>query len=258
MKLYLMKLFFIFYFISFEYAAMQGLEQNQYKNAENVHNSLFTEHNSPDRLSYSLESVPQPPKKLNNTKPVIEEQVVAKRIVDDYRKIFNYLDYDPVNELLSSKELAEAFDEFDWPKIDNGYSDNVKYAEMLIKKYDKDRKNGINFVEFIDLMEDLWNSSDLLQEKKCNVSVKKAKDVFVTLFHWLDRDKDSYITPEDILYGLSRVMLKDVNKDEIIKVFDTYDYRKFGKINQEQFLLAISNGLLDDTLYDDAFTKTFL
>ena len=48
------------------------------------------------------------------------------------------------------------------------------------------------------------------------------------------------------------------NKDEIINMFDYYDFRKFGKINQEQFLLAIANGYLDDTLFDDGVTKTFL
>ena len=252
MKFYLL----ILIFSLFTFLSSQGLNVNIYKNSS-THNSLFTENNGNDRLSTSMNDIPMPLKTIITNKES-EEKELAKRIVDDYRKKFNYLDYEPVNELLTAKELAVAFDEFDWPKIDSEYSDNVKYAEMLIKKYDNERKNAINFIEFIDLMENLWNSSDILQEKKCSIAVKKSKNVFKALFNWLDRDKDSYITPEDVLYGLSRVLLKDVNKDEIINMFDYYDFRKFGKINQEQFLLAIANGYLDDTLFDDGFTKTFL
>lgn len=34
------------------------------------------------------------------------------RIVDHYKKMFDYLDYDPVDDMLSPKELSEAFKDF--------------------------------------------------------------------------------------------------------------------------------------------------
>ena len=35
------------------------------------------------------------------------------------------------------------------------------------------------------------------------------------LFKWLDRDGDKYITPEDMIYGISRILIRDVNLKEV-------------------------------------------
>ena len=107
MKFYLL----ILIFSLFTFLSSQGLNVNIYKNSS-THNSLFTENNGNDRLSTSMNDIPMPLKTIITNKES-EEKELAKRIVDDYRKIFNYLDYEPVNELLTAKELAVAFDEFD-------------------------------------------------------------------------------------------------------------------------------------------------
>ncbi len=107
-------------------------------------------------------------------------------------------------------------------------------------------------------MEDLWNSADLLQEQKCNVAFNKSQEIFVKLFHWLDRDQDNKITPEDMIYGVSRIMIRDVDMKEIQQVFAKYDPNKTGKINMESFLLAVANGSLDNTFKDDMMTNTFI
>jgi CMP-N-acetylneuraminic acid synthetase len=40
------------------------------------------------------------------------EKLIAMRIVEQYKKMFDYLDYKPVDDLLTSDELAEAFRDF--------------------------------------------------------------------------------------------------------------------------------------------------
>ena len=107
-------------------------------------------------------------------------------------------------------------------------------------------------------MEDLWNSADILQEQKCNVAFNKSKDIFIKLFHWLDRDQDSFIIPEDMIYGISRIMIRDVDMKEIQKVYSKYDMKKTGKIDLETFLLSIVNGDLDNTFKDELMTQTFI
>lgn len=107
-------------------------------------------------------------------------------------------------------------------------------------------------------MEDLWSSADKLQEQKCNVGFEKAKDIFSRLFQWLDRDQDNMITPEDMIYGVSRIMIRDADIKEIQTVFAKYDTTKSGKINQDSFLLAIANKMLDNTFTDDMMTESFI
>jgi hypothetical protein len=145
---------------------------NPYKSDKKVQHSLFRERDSLDRMSESHSGVPVPisTKKLSKVKE--PEKLLAARIVDHYRKIFDYLDYNPVDgkivvnlDLLNADELAEAYRDFKWPKANTDVSDDVEYASMLIKKYDKSGKNAINFVEFCDLMEDLWGNADLLEEQ---------------------------------------------------------------------------------------------
>src|SRR5688572_29746368 len=107
------------------------------------------------------------------------EEAVAMRIVEQYKKIFDYLDYNPVDDLLNASELSEAFKNFskikkliyatiyykDWPKTNPEITDDLDYAKMIIEKYDTNSKNSINFLEFCKFMEDLWNSADMLQEE---------------------------------------------------------------------------------------------
>ena len=42
-----------------------------------------------------------------------------------------------------------------------------------------------------------------------------ARDSFTKLFNWLDRDNDKLITQQDMLFGISRIMLKDADIGEI-------------------------------------------
>jgi len=105
-------------------------------------------------------------------------------------------------------------------------------------------------------MEALWNSADLITEKKCNLAFRRAKDVFQRLFKWLDRDNDNMVDKEDIMFGVSRIMVRDADVDEINKVFAKYDTEKTGKLDYERLILAISNGMLDKTLRDPLISET--
>jgi Ca2+-binding EF-hand superfamily protein len=128
----------------------------------------------------------------------------------------------------------------------------------MVQKFDEGKKGAINFVEFCKLAEDLWNSADTLQEKRCQVGFDRTKEVIDKLFEWLDRDSDGGITAEDMIYGISRMMLRDADIDEIARTFDKYDPTKTGKINKENFKLAIINGLLDKSFMDPTFKDTFI
>jgi Ca2+-binding EF-hand superfamily protein len=59
-----------------------------------------------------------------------------------------------------------------------------------------------------------------------------------------------------MLGGISRIMIKDVNFDELKNVLATYDTTKQGKINLNSFMLAIANGMLDQSLRDPSITET--
>ena len=247
-----MKHFILLFIITVNYIVKiftKGTSLNPYANPF----SIITNFINKPQTGFSNTNIPLPQENITHYNPqeISTEKELAMRIVNDYRKIFNYLDYDPVNEQLTAKELAVAFDEFDWPKLDLTETDNNKYCQHIITKYDSELKGSINFVEFVKFMEDMWDNAELIQEREYNKSIIQAKNVFSDLFRWLDRDNDDLVSQEDILYGLSRVLLKDVNRNEVDTVFEMYDVNKNGKINLNDFILSIENGLFDKTFKDE-------
>jgi len=94
--------------------------------------------------------------------------------------------------------------------------DDVEYAKYIIQTFDLNNQNSINFVDFSKFMEQMWTFKDTINEKKCLNSMNKAKNTFYYLFKWLDRDEDKFITPEDMIYGISRIMIRDVDMKEVI------------------------------------------
>lgn len=106
-------------------------------------------------------------------------------------------------------------------------------------------------------MEDLWNVNDNISAKNCKTKLNKAMNVYADLFKFLDRDSDKNITPEDMIYGISRIMVRDVDVGEVKNVFQIYDKKKTGKINFRDFMLAIANGMLKNTFEDVNMTDTY-
>lgn len=144
--------------------------------------------------------------------------------------------------------------------------DDVEYAKYIIQTFDLNNQNSINFVDFSKFMEQMWTFKDTINEKKCLNSMNKAKNTFYYLFKWLDRDEDKFITPEDMIYGISRIMIRDVDMKEVIlfnlnqiqKTFSIYDKEKTGKLDFDAFMLAISNGFLENTFKDPLSTDNFM
>jgi len=229
---------------------------NPYKDNKKIKHSLFQEKDSQDRMSIDRFGVPEKIGKAKISKVKEPEKIVAARIVEYYRKIFDYLDYKPVDDLINADELSEAFRDFNWPKAASEVTDDFEYAQVLIKKYDKGGKNALNFVEFCKLMEELWGAADNAAQGKCNQALAKAQDIFERLFRWLDRDQDGLISPHDMIYGISRIMIRDADIDEINKIFAQYDPKKTGKINRKSYLLAMSNGMLKKSLKNEQNTGT--
>jgi hypothetical protein len=64
-------------------------------------------------------------------------------------------------------------------------------------------------------MEDLWDIEDRIQERNCRTKINKSLNVVADLFKFLDRDEDKKISPEDMIYGLSRIMVRDVDVAEV-------------------------------------------
>lgn len=183
--------------------------------------------------------------------------MVAERLVNLYRKQFDFLDSVVVNDIVDAEELAEAFREFGWPKGLTDIADDVEYAKTQITKYDKDNKGGMNFVDFCIFAEELWEISDSIQEQKCSSGFDKAMEVWDGFFKWLDRDSDGFLKMEDMIYGISKMMYRDVDMDEIQKVFTEYGGGE-KKLSYDNFVLAISNGMLDKSLKDPNFTETLI
>lgn len=237
--------------------------QNPYKFSKDIKHSLFREKDVPQRMSIASEGVPptveqqklmdEDDKKTSSKGP---EKVIAFRVINYYRQIFDYLDFDPVDNFVDKNELSILFREFDYPKNDQ-VMDAVEYAEKAVATFDKNGENKLNFLEFAHFMEDLWNVGDQINTKNCKTKLNKAMNVYADLFKFLDRDGDKHITPEDMIYGVSRIMVRDVDVSEVKNVFAVYDKKKTGKIDFKNFMLAVANGLLKNTFEDVNMTDTY-
>ena len=115
----------------------------------------------------------------------------------------------------------------------------------------------MNFVDFCMFCEDLWDISDSIQEQKCSSGFEKANEIWSNFFKWLDRDNDGYLVMEDCIYGISKMMYRDADMDEIQKTFSEYGGAD-KKLNFDSFVLAIANGFLDKSLKDPNFTETLM
>lgn len=50
--------------------------------------------------------------KKDDKKIADPEKIIAMRVVEKYRQIFDFLDYKPVDDLLTAEELAEAYNDY--------------------------------------------------------------------------------------------------------------------------------------------------
>lgn len=115
----------------------------------------------------------------------------------------------------------------------------------------------MNFVDFCMFAEDLWEISDSIQEQKCASGFEKSMEVWDGFFKWLDRDNDGLLGMEDMIFGISKMMYRDVDMNDINKTFTEYGGAN-KKINYDNFVLAIANGFLDNSLKDPNFTETLI
>ena len=74
---------------------------NPYKDDKKIKHSLYREKDSLDRMSNDQSGVPLPIKTKKLSKVKEPEKLLAARIVDHYRKIFDYLDYNPVDGIFA-------------------------------------------------------------------------------------------------------------------------------------------------------------
>lgn len=230
-------------------------DESDLKSAVGNH-SLFSNKNGVN-LSSSYSGVP-PPLNTNqeeDTSNYEPESIVAKRLVEMYRKQFDYLDAIVVDNILQPEELKVAFEQFGWPKRCNSDADLLEYSRQQIELFDANKKVGLSFPEFCAFAESLWEIGDEIEEEKCLKNYNKALDIFKKLFRWLDRDNRGYISDKEMIYGISMMMYRDVDLNEIEEVL-----KKYGGVNRQlnydNFVLAVVNGMLDKTFSDPNFTET--
>ena len=60
----------------------------------------------------------------------------------------------------------------------------------------------------------------------------------------VDRDKDGFVTKDDILQGISLLLQKDVDEKEVNKLITAHGE----KLPKDIFVLAVANGELDKSL----------
>lgn len=213
--------------------------------------SLFHEKDSNERMSFEYRAVPPPEKEKNDGKFPETEKIIARALVNSYRKIFDFLDYKrPINDCVSPDELTIVYSDFGWP-MRNADLEPLDYSGQVIQQYDTAEKGCMNFVEFCNFMEGQWDVSDQVQMKNCGAAYDQAMSVWQRLFDWLDTDHDKWITQANMIYGLSKVMYRDVKMEEIAEVFKKYDPKNTQKINYQSFVLAIINGMLNISLQDN-------
>lgn len=234
-------------------AAFLNNKVNQEKKSKDIKSpfgphSLWHENDSKERMSFEYRAVPPPEQEKSSGKFPDTEHIIAKRLVTSYRKIFDFLDYKlPINDCVAPDELSIVYSDFHWP-MKNADAEPFDYSTNVVEQYDASEKGCMNFVEFCGYMEGLWDVSDQVQMRNCGFAYDKTIATWQKLFDWLDRDNDKWITMEDMIHGISKVMYRDVNMDEIANVFKKYDPKKLDKINYQSFVLSIINGLLDETL----------
>ena len=175
------------------------------------------------------------------------KEAIARKVVNHYYKLFETLDTDK-NGLITPAELTKAYSDFLWPKkLTETPTDDCEYAKGEVKNYDKDNKGAINFPEFTNLCEELFDVADRNKEEDCTNAYKKSMKVFENLFTWLDRDKKGKIGAMDMLLGISKIMYRDAYQNEIEKLINRFKTPD-GMITKDQFILGIANGDLDKSL----------
>jgi Ca2+-binding EF-hand superfamily protein len=70
-------------------------------------------------------------------------------------------------------------------------------------------------LEFVDFMEDMWMFVEDESLYKCDSALEEATAVFSNLFSWLDKDGDKFVSKQDLMFGLSKIMGKDANEEKI-------------------------------------------
>lgn len=219
-------------------------------NGPNKHHSLFVDNDNVNKkgalFSKQITNIPIPQTMYQNQNTgqqtyQEEEKNVANRITDHYSKIFEFLDVNG-DGVITAAELVICYTTFNWPKSPNGSVDNNMYSKSIIGQFDKDGKGGLNFVEFCEFMQSLFTVADQLEEEKCNKNYDKAVSVLSGFFKWLDRDNQGVIGFNEMKYGISRMMGKDADDDQINRVIKQRGNN--GKIDSNAFLLAIANGEL--------------
>lgn len=152
---------------------------------------------------------------------------VGEAIANRYLEIFKNIDINNDNEI-DSGEVSKLYNEYGWPKPEK---------EM-------ENKDKLTFVDFCQLMESLWKNQNVENKEKCKTGYTKAITIIENTFTYLDRDKDGFVTKDDILQGISLLLQKDVDEKEVNQLMTKHGE----KISKDVFVLAVANGELDKSL----------
>lgn len=228
--------------------------ENPFKNDKNVAHSLYRERNEWDRLSADTQGVP--PSSANDTEKLFPspDAYVAYKVTKYYKKIFDFLDTD-VDDQVNQENICEAYRLYGWPMPAD--EQVASYVKEQFKKWDQNQDGTLDFVEFCHYMENIWTYSQYATEKICVSALRRSIAVFEKLFDYLDSDHDDKIDRSNLKYGLSYVMNKDLNADDLEKTFALYDKDNDKFLSKSEFILASMNGILVRSVEDPSITASF-
>ena len=180
------------------------------------------------RRNYRTKQVePTPPQTVQTPINDSTAEKVGETIANRYWEIFKTIDVNNDNEI-DSAEVAKLYNEYGWPKPEKAMDD----------------KDKLTFVDFCQLMESLWKNQNVENKERCKTGYTKAIKIIENTFTYLDRDKDGFITKDDILQGISLLLQKDVDEKEVNKLITAHGE----KLPKDVFVLAVANGELDKSL----------
>lgn len=238
------------------HSAFNSKKNNNFNtNINSNTNSNYNNFNNQDSVPQSNYPLFTPPPKipiLNNEDETYKDEYykVAERMVENYRKMFDFIDENS-NNLVTDSELSIAFDIYNWPKDIDGNIDNIEYSKDLISKFDRDSKNGVTFEEFCNMIGSMYDVRDNLEEQKCLNSYEKAVDVLNNFYRWLDQTGTGNVGESELLFGISKMMGRDADESEISNVLK----KNGGKLSNDGLILAIANGDFDKTFINPNYSK---
>lgn len=136
---------------------------------------------------------------------------------------------------ISAKELRNVLRQL-------GQNADTKSCKKIIKMYDKNKSNRMEFKEFLDMMANVFQyhlcNPEASSETKTANAERKAK--IEDLFNSLDADESGYIDADEIV-KLTESLGEKLTLEEVHEMIEQVDKDGDGKVNKEEFVRLMAS-----------------